>query len=45
MTEDETTGCHLYSMDMSLSKFQETVKGSQGATVHGGAKSQTEPSN
>ena len=43
MTEDETIGCITDSMDMSLSKLQETVKDREAcsAAVHGAAKSQT----
>ena len=47
MTEDEMVGWHHYSMDMSLSKYQDlVVEGEAWRTVvHGVAKSQTQLSN
>ena len=42
-TEDERVGCITGSMDMSLSKLQETVKNREAwhAVAHGVTKSQT----
>ena len=44
MAEDETTGWHHHSTDMSLSQLQEPVKdkGAWRAAVHGVAKHETE---
>ena len=44
MTEDEMIGCITDSMDMSLSKLQETVKDREAwsATVRGVTKSWTQ---
>ena len=44
MTEDEVVGCIMDSMDMSLSKLQETVKDREVwyTAVHGVVKSQTQ---
>ena len=46
MTEDELVGWHTDSMDMSVSKLQEMVKGREAwhAAVYGVAKSRTPPS-
>ena len=43
MTEDEMVGCIADSMDMNLSKLQETVedRGAWCAAVYGVAKSRT----
>ena len=47
MTEDEMVGWHHYSMDMSLSKYQDLVMEGEAwrTVVHGVAKSQTQLSN
>ena len=47
MTEDEMVGWYHDSMDVSLSKLREVVKGKEAwhAAVHGVSKSQTQVSN